>query len=138
MDCGQIEKILKNCPITTPIFRACVEVSNLSYSLKSLYIPGQANIFILLDVPKNQNLGHFVLLFCDKNNRVILFDSAGNNQINNEIKVALKTSIGVNEVQLNQKRIQSPNSCTCGLYCIFYSIVSFNLLLKLFYFLIKL
>ena len=118
MDCQEIDKIFKRDPITKPIYRCCATINNLS-NVKKLYLPNDDNIFILLSLTDNKWLGHFLLLYIDKNKSSILFDSGGVQKVDENIVDFLKTQIGAKDISYNENRVQLPQSCTCGLYCMF-------------------
>jgi len=131
MDCREIVLLLTSLVVTKPYFRKCVKVVNLLNSVSPQFvISGENNIFVVLcenrgHQSSNDNIGHFVLIFISCTGNVYLFDSSGNaDETANsypQIKQFIdKVSSGTQ--LFNKKRIQSFNSCACGIYCIFVAI----------------
>ncbi len=118
MDCEQLSQILKRLEATKNYFRAC-----LTADLLYLYdiFPDRTNIFIILTESANKKIGHFLLVYIDKNGSVVIFDPIGTNYV--DIPDEIKKFVSNNKsVRYNEKRLQGPNSCLCGVFCIFFAI----------------
>ena len=119
MDCDQITQVLVKLEATRQYFRICLPIDQLY--LYDIF-PNRTNIFIILTKNENKEIGHFVLVFVDKNDSIIIFDPLGTNY--DGIPIEIKKCIPNNykTIKFNEKRLQSPNSCLCGLFCIFFSV----------------
>ena len=118
MDCQQITQVLKRLEITKSYFRDCLPIDRLY--LYDIF-PGKTNIFIILTETENKEIGHFVLVYIDRNGFVVIFDPAGTDL--DEIPIEIKKFININKsVKFNEKRLQGQNSCLCGVFCVFFSI----------------
>ena len=112
-------QILEKLEVTKDNFRICLSINQLYLYDVSI---DKNNIFIILTETENKEIGHFVLLYTYKNGSVIIFDPAGTeyDEIPTEIKTFIKTNN--KSVKFNEKRLQGPNSCLCGVFCVFFSV----------------
>ena len=115
MECQEIETVLRNLPTTKNIFRGCF-VSDKLLLARRVLCRGQDNIFIVLIVDEEDDfLGHFILLYLSSDNILTVFDSVGRHYPKiNDFLAHLRPKL----IHRNVKKIQGPNSCVCGVYCI--------------------
>lgn len=101
MNFKKIESILNEI---CPNFRGIVEVGNYSKNLRSgsyiIYIPNS-----------NSSNGHYTALIIFSTNDKYFFDSYGHSPFDYGIN---------NRIKHNKRVLQAADSCTCGLYCIYF------------------
>ena len=118
MDCDQLSQVLKRLEATKNYFRTCLHIDQLY--LYGIF-PDRPNIFIILTESSNKRIGHFILLYIARDGSVVIFDPIGTDltKIPSEIKEFICNN---KSVKFNVKQLQGPNSCLCGVFCIFFSI----------------
>ena len=128
MNNREIDLILESLPSTSPYYRGCVAVDQLSSPLlrNNLYSTETYNIIVCNDQVSTTSLGHWLLLFFypDSTGSIVcsFFDSFGRDILSFDHRIFDFAVSIASDIHSNRYKLQSDKSCVCGLWCIFLSI----------------